>query len=500
MVMLSAIEGALDVLSRKGPMDVDISTATADSRRAGPDSLFAAIPGAIFDGHAFIPAALAAGTPAVLLSNWPEDEEWPGDQVGLQVPDPRRALALCAHQLHGKPSTSLRSVGITGTNGKTSTVAILRPILEAAGLSSGSVGTTGIEWTEGARNVHHEATHTTPEGPELFGWLARMRDAGVAAVAMELSSHALHQGRAAGLELDVAAWTNLSRDHLDFHGDMAAYEAAKALILTEWLTQWGKPGCTAVLNLDDASVARHAADHPRVLTFSSLAGSSADIAPEQAPVFSIDGCRAALRTPAGRLLLDISLIGAHNFANALTAVACAVALGVDVAAIATGLSASRGAPGRLERVVPATAVGPTVLVDYAHTPDALREVVGSLRTVAPGRLIVLFGCGGDRDAGKRSLMSSAAVCADFVVLTTDNPRSEDPEAILDDAEVGLKASSTPYRRISDRADAIAAAIHEAGPEDVVLLAGKGHETYQDFGDHRVDFDDRRVAAAVLGAL
>jgi len=498
--MLSAIEGALDVRSRKGPMDVEIRTATADSRRAGPDSLFAAIPGAIFDGHAFIPAALSAGAPAVLLSKWPEDQEWPGDQVGLEVPDPRRALALCAHQLHGKPSTSLRSVGITGTNGKTSTVAILRPIFEAAGLSSGSLGTTGIEWTEGARNVHHEATHTTPEGPELFSWLARMRDAGVAAVAMELSSHALHQGRAAGLELDVAAWTNLSRDHLDFHGDMAAYEAAKALLFTEWLAQWGKPGCTAVLNLDDAAVARHAADHPRVLTFSCLVDSTADIAPQQAPVFSIDGCRAALRTPAGPLLLDISLLGAHNFANALTAVACALALGVDVSAIETGLSAARGAPGRLERVASTQAVGPTVLVDYAHTPDALSEVVASLRKVAPGRLIVLFGCGGDRDVGKRALMSSAAARGDFIVLTNDNPRGEDPEAILDDAEVGLKASSTPYLRIADRGAAIAAAIHEAGPGDVVLLAGKGHETHQDFGDHQVAFDDRQVAAAVLRTL
>lgn len=498
--MLSALEGALDVRSRKGPMDVEISIATADSRRAGPSSLFAAIPGALFDGHAFIPAALAAGAPAVLLSNWPTDQEWPGDQVGLQVPDPRRALALCAHQLHRKPSTSLRSVGITGTNGKTSTVAILRPIFEAAGLSSGSLGTTGIEWTEGARTVHHEATHTTPEGPELFGWLARMRDAGVAAVALELSSHALYQGRAAGLELDVAAWTNLSRDHLDFHGDMASYEAAKALIFTEWLAKWGKPGCTAVLNLDDPAVARHAADHPRVLSFSTVPGSGADIAPEQAPVFSIEGCRAVLCTPAGRLPLATCLIGPHNFANALAAVACALALGVDSAAIETGLSAARGAPGRLERVLPTAAGGPTVLVDYAHTPEALREVVGSLRTLARGRLIVLFGCGGDRDPGKRSLMSAAATGAHFVVLTTDNPRSEDPEAILDEAEVGLSSSSTPYLRIADRADAIAAAIHEAEREDVVLLAGKGHETYQDFGDHRIDFDDRRVAAAALGAL
>jgi len=481
-------------------MDAELNDATADSRQAGPRSLFAAIPGTLFDGHDFIPAALSAGAPAVLLSEWPEGGEWPGDRVGLQVPDPRRALALCAHLLHGQPSSSLRSVGITGTNGKTSTVAILRPILEAAGLSSGSVGTTGIEWTEAGRNVHHEATHTTPEGPELFGWLARMRDAGVAAVAMELSSHALAQGRAAGLQLDVAAWTNLSRDHLDFHGGMEAYEAAKTLIFSEWLASWGKPGCTAVLNLDDPAVAQHRSDHPRTLTFSCVLGTAADIVPARPPEYTIDGCRASVRTPAGTLALSTSLLGTHNFANALTATACALALGIDLTAVATGLSAARGAPGRLERVQGSRPSAPTVLVDYAHSPEALTEVISSLRPLTRGRLIVLFGCGGDRDAGKRPLMARAAAASDFVVLTTDNPRGEDPGVILDAVEAGLSTLSTPYLRVADRAEGIAAAIGEAGPADVVLLAGKGHESYQDFGDHRVAFDDRVVAASLLGAL
>ena len=497
--MLSTIEGVLDVQSRKGPMDVEFRGATADSRHAGPGILFAAIPGAVFDGHQFIDAAFAAGAPAVLLRDWPEDDRWPGDRVGLQVRDPRRALALSAHLLEGEPTATLRTVGVTGTNGKTSTVAILRPILEAAGISSGSLGTTGIEWTESGHNVHHQATHTTPEGPQLFSWLARMRDAGVQAVAMELSSHALEQGRAAGLQLDVAAWTNLSRDHLDFHGSMEAYEAAKALLFKEWLARWGKKGCTAVVNQDDPAVVRHAADHEKTLTFSCVVGSGADVVPVETPQFSIDGCTAKIATPAGLLSLRTRLLGPHNLANSLTAVACAVALGVDLKSVEVGLTAARGAPGRLERVhgPPGT---PRVLVDYAHSPEALTEVVGSLKPLVAGRLITVFGCGGDRDAGKRPLMARAASASDFVVLTSDNPRTEDPEAILDDAEAGLVGSNTPYAREADRAAAIARAIDEAKPNDVVLLAGKGHERYQEVAGERLEFDDRRVAAAVLDAL
>jgi len=480
-------------------MDVEFSSATADSRQAGPGVLFAAIPGATYDGHDFIEAALAAGAPAVLLRDWPEDRQWPGDRVGLQVDDPRRALALSAHRLHREPTADLRSVGVTGTNGKTSTVAILRPIFEAAGMSSGSLGTTGIEWTEAGHNIHHRATHTTPEGPQLFSWLARMRDAGVQAVGLELSSHALEQGRAAGLQLDVAAWTNLSRDHLDFHGDMDSYEAAKALIFKEWLALWGKPGCTAVLNAADPAVARHIGDHEKTLTFSSVAGSEADIQLEGEAEFSIDGCRAQVRTPVGTFQLSTRLLGTHNLANALTATACALALGIDLESVEAGLAAARGAPGRLERVSGPSG-GPRVLVDYAHSPEAIEEVITALQPLVSGRLILLFGCGGDRDVGKRPLMARAASAADFVVLTSDNPRTEDPEEILNHAEAGLVQSSTPYRRVVDRAQAIAAAVKEAGPEDVVLIAGKGHETYQEIDGQRLEFDDRLVAADALGAM
>ncbi|MEE2830378.1 MAG: Mur ligase family protein, partial [Myxococcota bacterium] len=348
--MLSIIEGGLEVLSRRGPDDTEVRAATADSRCVGDGTVFAAIPGTLLDGHDFIPQALASGASAVLLRDWPEGSEWPKDRVGIQVADPRRALALASHRLHGEPSQQLKVIGITGTNGKTSTVAILRSVLEAAGIPSGGIGTTGIEWMGAGGPVQHRATHTTPEGPVLFDWLARMRDDGVEAVALELSSHALEQGRAAGLALDVALWTNLSRDHLDYHGDMECYEAAKALLFGEWLANWGKPGATAVVNVDDPVVARHLEDHPRSLAVSSRPGARAEVRPLAEPCFSIDGCSAPIATPAGTFELRSRLLGRHNLANALSATACAVALGLDLDGIAAGIAASSGAPGRLERV------------------------------------------------------------------------------------------------------------------------------------------------------
>ena len=496
--MLSSLEGVLEVQSRIGPLDADLRLATADSRQAGEGVLFAAIPGARFDGHDFIPAALESGSPAVLVERLPELQSWPKDRVALQVGDARRALAIAAHMLEGRPSEAMRCIGITGTNGKTSTVGILRSILASAGLATGSLGTTGISWDERGRVVHHEATHTTPEGPQLYSWLARMRDAGVQVVAMELSSHALAQGRAAGLQLDVGAWTNLSHDHLDFHGSMADYEAAKARLFTEWLARWGKPGCQAVVNADDPAVARHAEDHPRTLTFSCRTDSGADIRPLSKPEFSIEGCVALVRTPVGDFELVTRLLGPHNFANALTATACALGIGIELDAVVAGLAASSGAPGRLQRVVGPEGT-PSVLVDYAHTPEALEKAIEALRPLTSGRLTTVFGCGGDRDSDKRPVMAAAAAASDRVVLTSDNPRSEDPEAILDQVEAGLAGHEVPYCRIPDRRSAIADAIRAAGPGDVVLIAGKGHETYQEIAGRRLPFDDRAVAAEELAS-
>lgn len=498
-MMLSEIEGRLPVLERAGPADAEILAATGDSRQVRPMSLFAAIPGTRVDGHRFVPVALARGASVVTLRDWPDDAP-PEDVAVLRVADPRRTLAIVASALARDPGGSMRTFAITGTNGKTTTACILASILRAAGLSAGTLGTTGIEWTGDSGPVRHEATHTTPGGPALYGWLSRMRDDGVQAVALELSSHALDQGRAAGLALDVAAWSNVGRDHLDYHQTLEAYEAAKALILTEWLAQWGKEGCSAVLNVDDAVVATHVADHPRTLRVSARPDADADVKPVEPPTFSIDGCRASLSTPAGPLALSTRMLGPHNLANALLAAGCALAAGIDVPAIERGLREATGAPGRLERVERADGRGPLVLVDYAHTPDALAGVQAALRPLFDGALVTVFGAGGDRDAGKRPAMGAAvAAGSDRAVLTSDNPRTEDPEAILDAVEAGLVEGGASYRRITDRAEAIAAAIAQADDRDVVLLAGKGHEPYQELADGRIDFDDREHARAALEA-
>jgi UDP-N-acetylmuramoyl-L-alanyl-D-glutamate--2,6-diaminopimelate ligase len=489
--MLSEFEGRLGVTERRGPLDAEVRAATADSRAVAPGTLFAAIPGTRLDGHRFVPQAVEAGASAVLLSRWPE--AWPASVVGLRVDDPRRSLAVAASALLHDPSGALRTFGVTGTNGKTSTVAILASILRAAGTATATMGTTGFDWDAPGGRQHARSTHTTPEGPELHGWLARFRDDGVGAVALELSSHALEQGRAAGLALDVAAWSNLSRDHLDYHGTMAAYAAAKALLFTELLPRWGKDGAAAVLNVDDPAVAA-AAPSGRVVRVSAR-GADADVRARGALAFSRDGIEGVVSFGGVGVPLKSRLLGAHNADNLLLAGAMAWAAGVDLSAIERGWRDAVGAPGRLERV---EGPGPLVLVDYAHTPDALRKVLATLRPLCAGRLHVLFGAGGDRDAGKRPLMAQAAAeGADRVVITSDNPRSEDPEAILDAVQAGLDGTAVPFDRFTSRAVAIARIVSSAADDDVVLLAGKGHETTQEIGGVTIPFDDREHARRAL---
>lgn len=512
--MLSAIEPQLAVRSRRGPTDVDLTVATGDSRQAGPSTLFAAIRGGTVDGHRFIASALKAGTPAVLLQDWPEGA-WPEQVVGLQVDDPRRALGLCAAALHGHPSRDLLVIGLTGTNGKTSVATIVRHVLDRAGLRAGMLGTTGITWTGLDGEVSLEATHTTPDSPALQKTLALMRDDGVQAVVMELSSHALDQGRAAGLDLDVAGWTNVSREHLDYHGSVEAYEAAKALLLTEVLAGALHPR-GAVLVVDHEAVARHVGDVEHVLRVSTRAGAvqrgEADIAPLGAARFSLAGIDADIATPAGTFALRSTLIGAHNLENLLVAAGCALQSGVPLPVVQEALSDAPAASGRMERVEREDGRGPLVFVDYAHTPDALRAVLATLRPFVPdgGGIVTVFGCGGDRDAGKRPLMGAAAwEGSDAVVLTSDNPRTENPDSILDDIVAGLpdglipvprfapEPSTSPCVRLVDRRDAISAAIAAATTGDLVLIAGKGHEMSQDVDGRKVAFDDRAEARRAL---
>ncbi|MBJ95654.1 MAG: UDP-N-acetylmuramoyl-L-alanyl-D-glutamate--2,6-diaminopimelate ligase [Rickettsiales bacterium] len=500
--MLSALEARLSPLARRGPLDVDIRAATADSRQVRAGSIFAAIDGSTTDGHRFIAEALKRGAAAVLLSRWPA--AWPDQVVGLQVQDPRRALALVSSALCGDPAESMRVIAVTGTNGKTSTVAILRSIFAAAGLRGGSLGTTGISWQglNGAQD--HQATHTTPEGPTFYRWLGRMAEDGVEAVALELSSHALHQGRTAGLQLDVAGWSNLSRDHLDYHGDLLSYERAKALLLTEWLPSWGTEAATAVLNVDDPVVAAHGQDWHRTLRVSAqpgaVAAGRADLAPVAEPVLDLDGLRVSLADRTERLQLSSPLLGRHNLANCLLAAGCALAAGIKRRSVEQGIAAAVGARGRLEAVRREDGRGPLILVDYAHSPAAISETLQALRSLNPDRLVIVCGCGGERDQGKRPLMARAAAeGADFVWLTSDNPRGEDPEAILDAMEQGLKGSSAQYCRVVDRASAIREAIISSREGEVVLIAGKGHESYQEIDGVQHPFDDREQALRVLEA-
>jgi UDP-N-acetylmuramoyl-L-alanyl-D-glutamate--2,6-diaminopimelate ligase len=427
-----------------------------DSRRVTPGSLFCAVPGASTDGHDHAPAAVAAGAVALLVER----------PLGLGVPelvvaDARIAAAPAAAEVHGHPSRRLRVVGVTGTNGKTTVTHLVRSVLDAGGRRSAVIGTLS-----GAR--------TTPEAPELQRRLAELADAGVDAVALEVSSHALALHRADALWVEVAVFTNLGRDHLDFHGTMEAYFQAKARLF-----EAGRSG-RAIVNTDDpyGRLLRDAAVIP-------TEGYSLEEADDL--VVAVDHVEL---TWEGRRL-RVPLGGRFNAANALAAAHVGRALGVEPDGIARGLAEVPRVPGRFEPVD----VGQPfrVVVDYAHTPDGLAEVLATARGVAEGRVIVVFGCGGDRDRAKRPAMGEvAARLADRVVLTSDNPRSEDPLAIIEEARQGMRDTSGLDVE-PDRRRAIATAVRLATAGDVVVIAGKGHETTQTIGDHVLEFDDRVVA-------
>jgi UDP-N-acetylmuramoyl-L-alanyl-D-glutamate--2,6-diaminopimelate ligase len=458
-----AAGGLLDAPALDGDPTVAVLRATHDSSAVAAGDLFCCIPGARHDGHDFAAGAVAAGASALLVER-PLGLGVPE----LRVPSVRRALGPIAAVLEGDPSRSLAVVGVTGTNGKTTTTHLLASILREAGIRCGVIGTL-----TGAR--------TTPEAPVLQGELAAMRDDGCGAVAMEVSSHALDQHRVDGVRFRVAAFTNLTQDHLDYHGSMSAYFAAKARLF--------EPGrCElAVLNVDDP--------HGRLLadtvTVPVVACSLDDVAH-----LSVEatGSRFEWR---GRPV-ELALPGRFNVSNALVAATVAEALGADADAVARGLAAAGVVAGRFERVE----AGQPFLaaVDYAHTPDGLRRLLEAARELTEGRVIVVFGAGGDRDRDKRPHMGSAAAeLADVVVLTTDNPRSEDPAAIMAAVQRGMD-HPTDLRIEPDRAAAIAAAVALAEPGDVVLVAGKGHETTQTVGDRALPFDDRQVLHDALVAL
>jgi UDP-N-acetylmuramoyl-L-alanyl-D-glutamate--2,6-diaminopimelate ligase len=466
-----------------------IEGVASDSRAVRPGDLFVAIPGFREDARRFVPDAVARGAALVVVEHGAVDGV-PVAQV--VVPSARLALARAAAAYYRHPSRLMTLVGITGTNGKTTTSYLVEALLQARGLSTGVLGTIQYRYAD----LVLPAGQTTPEALELQAMLAAMYAAGVRAVAMEVSSHALALRRVDELTFDVAVFTNLTQDHLDFHGTLDDYRAAKRRLF-ELLDASAKPARTAVVNADDASWAAMVRGLAMpVLTF----GLGPDAAVRALEATStMDGTRLVAATPRGRVELTSPLIGEHNLMNLLGAIGVGVALGLVPEAIARALGQVRAVPGRFEHVRAGQPF--LVVVDYAHTPDALERVLATARKLTRGRLGVVFGCGGDRDRGKRPIMGEiAARLCDRVWITSDNPRTEPPESIIDEIAAGVRRTGAPadrWTRHADRRRAIAEAVAWARPGDAVVIAGKGHETYQIVGSEVLSFDDREVAREAL---
>ncbi|VBB47181.1 UDP-N-acetylmuramoyl-L-alanyl-D-glutamate:meso-diaminopimelate ligase [uncultured Desulfatiglans sp.] len=494
-------------LAESGPAvslsGIQITGLAYDSRAVQPGYLFVAMRGLKADGHLFIQDAITRGAAAVV------GEAPPPARVGapfITVADSRSALATLSARFYGAPYRQLKLIGITGTNGKTTTSYLIESIIQAAGSTPGVMGTInhrcpGKEW---------KVPMTTPESLEIMRGLRTMADAGVTHVVMEVSSHALKQHRVEGCPFSVAVFTNLSRDHLDYHATMEDYFEAKSRLFSD-LGQCGLlDGVTpaAVINMDDPAGRRlKALTSAAILTYGIEPG--CDISASRVR-FHRGGLTAICHTPAGDIAIRSTLVGTFNLHNIMAAVGAGLALGFPPEAIAAGIETLHGVPGRLEPVANTRSV--TILVDYAHTPDALEKVLDALRPLTSGRLITVFGCGGDRDAGKRPQMGRVtAALSDVVVITSDNPRSEKPDEVIAQIEAGVLSAGceripeTPggeakntslkgYLVVVDRRKAIARAVCLARPGDVVLIAGKGHEDYQIVGDQTLPFDDRKVAA------
>ncbi len=497
--------GALaDAIGARGALSAPeqargISAVVQDSRAAGPGSLFVALRGNRVDGHRFLPQVIRQGAAAVVV-----EEDFPaadrGDVAVIKVADTRKALAALAVKFYGDPSRRLKLVGITGTKGKTTTSYLVKSVIEAAGRRSGLIGT--IEYRVGDRVV--AAPNTTPESLDIQALLNGMIEQGAGYCVMEVSSHALALGRTDGCVFEAAAFTNLAPEHLDFHATLDDYFDAKLLLFSGL-----GPDKTAVVNVDDPrgrEVVRRASG--RVISYGTPV--DADVRPAGPVATSIRGMRFTATTPAGDIEIESGLVGRFNVSNILAAIGLGLALGFPREAVAQGIRAMRAVPGRMEPVNEGQPFG--VVVDYAHTEDSLVALLTAIRDMAPQRVITVFGCGGDRDRTKRPRMGAAALAgSDLVIVTSDNPRTEAPGAIIDEIEAGMRDSgerftypnppvgrTKPYAVIPDRAAAIDAAIGLAQPGDIVVLAGKGHETYQIVGETKQHFDDREEARKAIG--
>lgn len=483
-----ALSRIAELLERDGRLvarpeaDVEVTGIVDDSRRVRPGDLFCAWAGTEVDSHRFLSAAEAAGAVAALVERRVDDCALPQ----VVVEDGRRAAALAAGAVFGDPAAALHLVGVTGTNGKTTTVWLLRHLLGAR-WKTATIGTLGVIAEDGLPLPGSEAL-TTPGPVELARVLRELVDRGIEAVAMEVSSHALEQGRVHALDFDAAVFTNLSRDHLDYHGTEEAYRSAKLLLAGRL-----RPGGAAVINADDPAWKGLSESTERALEFSLKSG-EADVHAEAVELGPF-GARFRLAAGGDTQEVELPLLGAFNVYNALGAGAAALAVGLSLEEVAERLNTAPQVPGRLEKIADEPCA---VLRDYAHTPDALERVLCALRPLVRGRLIVVFGAGGDRDRGKRPLMGEVAErWADLPIVTSDNPRTEDPELIIDEIVAGM--SEGKHLRVTDRRAAIARALQVARPEDVIVLAGKGHETYQVLGRERVPFDERRIVSELVKA-
>jgi UDP-N-acetylmuramoyl-L-alanyl-D-glutamate--2,6-diaminopimelate ligase len=464
----------------------------AQDARAG--SCFVALKGVHNDGHAFVREAMRLGA-AVVVSQMPMDIG--GDATNVVVRNSRVVLGRMAARLYGDPSAAMTLIGVTGTNGKTTTTYVIESILRCAGMKPGVIGT--VEYRYNDRTL--PAPHTTPQSLDLQRLLANMREDGCDSCAMEVSSHALDQDRVAGVRYDVGVFTNLTPEHLDYHDGMDAYFNAKALLFERVLKEGGKRGATAVINIDDPYGAMLLA-RSAVPVMSFALDAAADVKGSEV-VAGADGLALRIATPRGSIVVSSKLRGGFNAQNILAAAAAACAAGISLESIRTGIEALERVPGRFEAVD--NERGVLALVDYSHKPDALTKALAFARALAKGsKLIAVFGCGGDRDRQKRPLMGRAAgTVADIVIVTSDNPRTESPESIIEEILPGVVDCMSPfegdggYEVIVDRRNAIARAVSLARAGDVIVVAGKGHEDYQILGTEKIHFDDREVLADML---
>jgi len=478
--------------------DKTVIGVTNDSRQAKPGVIFVALSGSHANGHDYLPQAMANGALAVII-----DDAFTGAVKTEQCavfshPDTWQALALLSGGLYSHPGEKMKMIGVTGTNGKTTVTHLIQRILEDQSVKTGLIGTLGVR---AAKNkAYNDTGHTTPMAHELQEILADLRDDGHDTVVMEVSSHALSQHRVLGCDFDVAVLTNVTQDHLDYHLTMSHYWQAKSLLFSGLHAKAGKTP-TAIINLDSdyaAEIMERIPDGVKCWTY-AIRDSQADIRIEN-PVYSITGSTFTLMTPVGQSPVSLKLGGQFSVYNALAAIACALAIHIPLEDCIRSISAVEGIPGRFEVV----AKNPSVIVDYAHTPDGLENVLKAARVVTPeyARLITVFGCGGDRDATKRPKMGRIAEqLSDVLVITSDNPRSEDPQPIITDIISGIQRFDASRMIVNaDREQAIHSAIDMAKPNDIIVIAGKGHETYQILADRTIDFDDKQVVQEYISSL